>query len=467
MSCILDNDHSGLRIVGGARQRRVTFYEAGLRRLPGRDRPTGSSPEGGDGDDTLIGGDADETLAGGAGADRVTGRGGNDTIDGGDGNDTLSGDADDQYSDLTAGGNDVIPAARRRPARRRRLGPDAAIGQDVLDGGPGVDTVTSGWYRFDGHGGDEDPPPSITLDGMANDGRPGENDNVVGVEHVSTGYQPATSRAGRIHRQRRPDEINLLFANGIVSGAAGDDRITGSDAADILDGGAGNDQISGGFGDDTITGGPGTDNLGGDRTAACFYGPIYGAARSARERHHLRPGRRARHRRLRPRRRTPHTSTPATSRRAARRCTSRAGRSAAAAVEVAAPARRCRRRRRPRSPHRRSRIGHQRLRTIAKKRKIRLRCRLTQAGRCSIRASITAKDARKLHLKVKRHAHSFTLGSRTVKLKRAGTATVVVRISRRTASRLRHARSLRLTLTATARYATGTRRLTKHPRVKR
>ncbi len=173
MSCILDTTGGGVRVVGGSGNDSVTFYEAGIGGFPAGS-PYALSADGGDGNDTLIGGDADETLSGGPGADRVTGRAGDDTIDGGDGNDVLSGDADEQYSDLAGGGDDIL---RGGGGDDLLVGDgsaqNAAIGRDVLDGGAGVDTVTSGWYRFDGHGGDEDPPPSITLDALANDGRPG------------------------------------------------------------------------------------------------------------------------------------------------------------------------------------------------------------------------------------------------------------------------------------------------------
>ncbi len=285
---------------------------------------------------------------------------------------------------------------------------------------------------------------------------------------MSTGYQPATGQPGRYVGSAGDDEINLLFANGSVWGGAGDDRITGSDAADTLDGGAGNDQISGGFGDDTITGGPGRDDLGGDRTAACFYGPIYGTCTigSGNDTIYAQDG-------------EPDTvdcgpgtdvafvdavdtttgcetlnvagGPPAGGGAPATGGPPGAG-GAPAITTLTGPS---------------LSIGHQHLWRIAKTRAIRLRCALVQAGRCSIRVSITARDARKLRLGVKRHARTFTLGSRTVKLKRAGTATVIVHVPRRTASRLRHARSLRVTLTVTARYATARRTLKRHVRIKR
>ncbi|HET9185664.1 MAG TPA: calcium-binding protein [Solirubrobacterales bacterium] len=203
--------------------------------------------------------------------------GGNDTIEGGEGNDTLGGDSDEQHDNVSEGGSDVI----RGGAGDDRLTGDATstnavIGHDVLDGGPGTDTVYDDWYRFDDHGNSEDPAPRVTFDGLANDGRPGEDDDVIGIERVDTGYQPAAATPGTYVGDEGPDTFNLIFTNGNVRAGGGDDVVTGGDASDAIEGGGGNDSLSGGFGDDTITGGPGQDDIGGDRTADCFYGPVFG-----------------------------------------------------------------------------------------------------------------------------------------------------------------------------------------------
>ena len=89
-------------------------------------------------------------MRGGAGDDEINGSGGNDHIEAGDGNDTIS---PDTY-----------------------YGP----GSDYVDGGAGVDTVED-WSIPDA---DYHPPVSVSMDGVANDGRPGEADNVVNVERI-------------------------------------------------------------------------------------------------------------------------------------------------------------------------------------------------------------------------------------------------------------------------------------------
>ena len=100
--------------------------------------------DGGDGNDLLKGWDANDTLLGGPGDDEIDGSGGADHIEGGDGNDLLE---PDYYKD---------PAP------------------DYVDGGPGIDKVDDYTIPSD----DYHPPVTLTMDGVANDGRPGENDNV-------------------------------------------------------------------------------------------------------------------------------------------------------------------------------------------------------------------------------------------------------------------------------------------------
>jgi len=275
-SCLLDPHHSGIHIVGGSGADDVSVLDADIEGFPA-DTPYPIEVDGNGGNDHLLGGSSGETLTGGPGADAIAGMGGGDVIEGGEGNDTLGGDSDEQHDNVSEGGSDVI---RGGEGDDRLTGDatsaNAVVGQDVLDGGPGTDTVYDDWYREDGNGNPEDPAPSVSFDGVANDGRPGENDDVIGIERVDTGYQPATATPGTYVGDEGPDTFNLIFTNGNVRAGGGDDVVTGGDAADAIDGGPGNDSLSGGFGNDTITGGPGQDDIGGDRTAACFYGPVFG-----------------------------------------------------------------------------------------------------------------------------------------------------------------------------------------------
>jgi Ca2+-binding RTX toxin-like protein len=112
---------------------------------------------GGSGSDTLSGNAGNDSLRGNAGADNLVGGDGNDIVDGGIGNDTLSGDA----------------------------------GNDTLIGGDGDDTFLEGTApngadKFIGGAGTKDNLDYslrtgtivITRNGIADDGAPGEMDNV-------------------------------------------------------------------------------------------------------------------------------------------------------------------------------------------------------------------------------------------------------------------------------------------------
>ena len=183
---------------------------------------------GGEGSDTLAGGPGADDLDGEGGDDEVGGDAGPDVVRGGAGNDTVSGDA---YAD---------PAA------------------DVVDGGAGHDTIEE-WTQ---PSEDDNPAIAVSLDGAANDGRPGENDNVTGVEDI-------TSHAnGTFVGSDAPEKITVWanIANGpsTVKGNGGDDVLTGMDYDDTMEGGAGNDRIEGGLGHDVVTGGPGKDVLFGE-----------------------------------------------------------------------------------------------------------------------------------------------------------------------------------------------------------
>lgn len=106
----------------------------------------------------------------------------------------------------------------------------------------------------------------ISLDGVANDGRPGEGDDIRALESFS---------AGAISRFSGDDEANTFYAPekgraAVLLGFGGNDMLHGGDAhGDQLDGGAGDDELSGGMGSDSLTGGPGRDVIAGDRVARC------------------------------------------------------------------------------------------------------------------------------------------------------------------------------------------------------
>ena len=108
------------------------------------------------------------------------------------------------------------------------------------------------------------------MDGVANDGRPGEADNVLNVEKIES-HVSGTIAGGP------GDDIFTVYANldegnSTLIGNGGNDKLTAGHYADTLDGGAGNDVLVGGLGNDAITGGPGQDTINGDATGStCGY----------------------------------------------------------------------------------------------------------------------------------------------------------------------------------------------------
>jgi RTX calcium-binding nonapeptide repeat (4 copies) len=171
-------------------------------------------------------------LRGGAGDDELIGGAGGDVLEGGDGDDALSGDA--------CG----VPAP------------------DVLDGGTGNDTLTD-W-------GDCGPnsdrrPVRVTVNGIADDGRPGENDDVRDLDVLQLSV-PATVIG--------TDGANAveIYAAGdrepsTVEGRGGADDLRAGSGRETIDGGAGDDRIEGGYNHDVLTGGPGSDVIYGDSTS--------------------------------------------------------------------------------------------------------------------------------------------------------------------------------------------------------
>lgn len=205
----------------------------------------------GAGDDQFTGGEGGETVLGGPGNDELKGAGGDDVLDGGDGNDQLTGE--DGRDALTGGtGDDQLegdPADRANP--------------DLIDGGPGMDRA-SGWV--DPLVEAEHPPISITLNGMADDGRPGEGDDVRSIERITSNV------SGTIVLGDEADVVEM-WANvdngaSVIRTNGGDDTVTGGSRDETIDGGPGDDHLEGGFGNDTIVGGPGRDVINAEQSAS-------------------------------------------------------------------------------------------------------------------------------------------------------------------------------------------------------
>jgi Ca2+-binding RTX toxin-like protein len=157
---------------------------------PGTSVPFFLSINGGDGEDTLTGGPREDSMDGGNG---------NDSVFGGDGNDDLQGGG----SNFSAGGT------------------------DVLDGQGGTDDA---FYE-------RELAVNISLNDQADDGFPGEGDNVI-VERVVTGGGDDVLRGND-----GPNAFDGGDGNDSISGLGGNDLLFGESGSDGLDGGAGSDEI--------------------------------------------------------------------------------------------------------------------------------------------------------------------------------------------------------------------------------
>ena len=207
----------------------------------------------GDGDDAYWDWDGPSTIDGGAGNDNpVFGHGGDDVLRGGSGNDNLMGEA----------GNDTL---------------DGGGGDDYLEGIPGgVDTGldTSGADTYIGGGGADSvtyerrsEDLSLSPNGEADDGAPGEHDNIgtdIGFITAGNGNDTLTGNgAANAMAGRTGDDV--------LAGNGGDDTLYGGTGADRLDGDAGTDFLQGDDGDDRLSGGADVDTFYGD--APLYAGP--------------------------------------------------------------------------------------------------------------------------------------------------------------------------------------------------
>jgi hypothetical protein len=169
-------------------------------------------------------------LYGEGGNDVLLSEEGSDLLDGGDGNDEL------QPDDMDSGGQ-------------------AGVG-DTVAGGPGHDKLQL-----------VDSPQDqlrASLDGVADDGGPGEGDNYLpDIEDI----QGSRGASNTLIGTPGPNTIQMISddrtPNALIGGG-GDDRLLGSSGDDALDGGDGNDTLVGGAFNDTLVGGPGLDALDGD-----------------------------------------------------------------------------------------------------------------------------------------------------------------------------------------------------------
>ena len=116
-----------------------------------------------------------------------------------------------------------------------------------VDGGPGADVMRAGTYGSADYSGRR-RGVSVTPDGVANDGEPGEGDD------VGPNFGSIVGGAGddELHRPE-------AGASSTLDGRGGHDRLFGSSRSDRLTGGDGDDSLLGASGDDELMPGPGAD----------------------------------------------------------------------------------------------------------------------------------------------------------------------------------------------------------------
>lgn len=213
---------------GGSASTAVTIFGGGgADNLNGMDGPT--VIHGGEGNDGVFGGSSNDQVFGEGGDDRLRGHEGNDLEDGGPGNDDIG----------------------HSPG----INHDSDPGADTQIGGPGTDRL-----RLSGHNGGM----TISIDGQANDGTPGEGDNIGSdIEQIdgTKGDDFFTGSTG-------VDTFDGDSGNDEIRGAGGNDDLYGGGGDDKVFGDAGSDKVQGANGADTVDGGPGTDQIYGD-TGSC------------------------------------------------------------------------------------------------------------------------------------------------------------------------------------------------------
>ena len=184
-------------------------------------------------------------LYSGAGSDTITGSSGTDYIHSGDGDDTIyGGDGNDVIE--TGGGDDIAYGEGGDDGYRWGDGhSDAAIGNDLYDGGEGYNTLNA-WQSAPAEPGQNGPGVHVVLDSSAS----GDVDALGGVSGHLRFLNMQNLRTGG------GDDI-------IDGSAAGVDgyRVFADFGNDLVIGSSGNDTLEGGWGSDTIIGGAGNDAI--------------------------------------------------------------------------------------------------------------------------------------------------------------------------------------------------------------
>jgi Ca2+-binding RTX toxin-like protein len=167
---------------------------------------TGSSIDGGAGNDVLTGSAGDDFLAGSSGNDTISDGAGSDVVKGGEGDDHVVASADAADDNLAGGaGRDELDYSATTHAITVDIGTGRAEGEDI-----GHDTIAEFEAVVSGAGDD----------------------------YLTAGATAASIDGG--------------CGNDVVSGGAGDDVLKGNDGNDIIADGAGSDVVKGGDGNDRV-----------------------------------------------------------------------------------------------------------------------------------------------------------------------------------------------------------------------
>ena len=246
--------------------------------LAGNDQLTGSAGDDGlsgfDGNDILSGNGGNDTLRGGAGSDQLYGGAGDDLLSeaAGDtgpyGNDVYDGGTGiDRVSLFTTYGPGVKVDLRIATAQDTGfMGTDTFVGIEHITANYGDDWLigndAANWFWtfsgtdvLTGNGGDD--LFTVGLGDKVLDGGIGSDT----VEILDLAFEPAYTSAGIVvslllQGQVQATGVGMWNLTGIenLSGSYGDDQFTGDNNANILAGEGGNDTLYGNGGNDTLAG---------------------------------------------------------------------------------------------------------------------------------------------------------------------------------------------------------------------
>jgi Ca2+-binding RTX toxin-like protein len=184
---------------------------------------------GGAGDDDIDGSEAANTLIGGGGDDDIDGKGGQDTVTGGEGDDSIRGGAGNDRGLAGNNGNDVLAGDDGDDAL------NAGEGDDLLHGGNGADDLSGGEGTDTVDWADATSGVSVSLNGINDDGRENEHDNV----SPGSGAPDIEGANGGL----ADDTLVLGAGDGFIAGGPGNDYLDGGPGRDSIEGNEGLDEV--------------------------------------------------------------------------------------------------------------------------------------------------------------------------------------------------------------------------------